>query len=131
LIDYEVGHYGDPAFDLGFFASHLVLKAFYRAPNQGPYLDLLAKFWRQYRADLAPRTGNAELLELEQRAVWNTAGCLLARLHGKSPIDYLQAADRRAAVERLAESFLTGDSASRSWDLLLAAADQEQGASGG
>jgi 5-methylthioribose kinase len=28
LIDFEVGHYGDPAFDLGFFLSHLTLKAY-------------------------------------------------------------------------------------------------------
>ena len=31
LVDYETGHFGDPAFDLGFFLSHLVLKAFYHA----------------------------------------------------------------------------------------------------
>ena len=26
LIDFEVGHFGDPAFDIGFFLSHLILK---------------------------------------------------------------------------------------------------------
>jgi aminoglycoside phosphotransferase (APT) family kinase protein len=32
LIDCEVGHYGDPAFDLGFFVTHLVLKAIWLGP---------------------------------------------------------------------------------------------------
>ncbi|MCA9207043.1 MAG: phosphotransferase, partial [Planctomycetales bacterium] len=27
LVDFEVGHFGDPAFDLGFFLTHIVLKA--------------------------------------------------------------------------------------------------------
>src|SRR5262249_55535814 len=27
LVDFETGHYGDPAFDLGFFLSHLLLKS--------------------------------------------------------------------------------------------------------
>ena len=39
LVDFETGHLGDPAFDLGFFLSHLLLKTVLRPatdPRQYP-----------------------------------------------------------------------------------------------
>ena len=33
LLDFECAHAGDPAFDLGFFLSHLVLKAIHTSAN--------------------------------------------------------------------------------------------------
>ncbi len=53
MVDFETGHYGDPAFDLGFFLSHLVLKAFYHAPRHEPLLELTEQFWIAYRETLA------------------------------------------------------------------------------
>ena len=44
MVDFETGHFGDPAFDLGFFQSHLILKAFYHAPRFDPLLRLSALF---------------------------------------------------------------------------------------
>ncbi len=44
LVDFETGHYGDPAFDLGFFLSHLVLKACLQAPGTRRYLELTEQF---------------------------------------------------------------------------------------
>jgi len=52
LVDFETGHYGDPAFDLGFFLSHLVLKAVYHAPDHEKYLALTEIFWSAYQAGL-------------------------------------------------------------------------------
>src|SRR5487761_1093893 len=49
LVDFETGHYGDPAFDLGFFLSHLALKAVYHAPAHDAYLALTVVFWNSYR----------------------------------------------------------------------------------
>jgi aminoglycoside phosphotransferase (APT) family kinase protein len=49
LIDFEVGHYGDPAFDLGFFLSHLVLKSVWAGTRGGDYRDLARRFWLSYR----------------------------------------------------------------------------------
>ncbi|NOY28826.1 MAG: phosphotransferase [Planctomycetes bacterium] len=90
LIDFEVGHYGDPAFDLGFFLSHLMLKAFCFAPLHEPYFELTKNFWTHYRAQMLSVISAAEYDALVQRAIQNTAGCALARLDGKSKIDYLE-----------------------------------------
>lgn len=106
LVDYETGHFGDPAFDLGFFLSHLVLKAFERAGECERYFDLTERFWDAYREVMAPRVDAGELTELEARAALNFAGCAWARLDGKSKIDYLGDACRRDAVRGLCRGVL-------------------------
>lgn len=89
LIDFEVGHYGDPAFDLGFFLTHLVLKAVHAGPAAESRLALVEDFWRAYMAQLKPRIGAAALNALHARTLGHLAGCLLARVDGKSPVEYL------------------------------------------
>lgn len=111
LIDFEVGHYGDPAFDLGFFLSHLVLKAA-AAPVRMPgtpsaaYRELTRQFWRGYEERLRPAIGQAEYDALRARARQNLAGCLLARIDGKSRIDYLNDPDTRATIRHAAREWL-------------------------
>ena len=99
LIDCEVGHYGDPAFDLGFFLTHLFLKAIRARNLYSNYLDLAKLFWSSYSGDMISRLSTSELDELECRTVWNLAGCMCARVDGKSPVDYLTAAERDAVRE--------------------------------
>jgi 5-methylthioribose kinase len=101
LIDFEVGHYGDPAFDLGFFLSHLVLKAFYHAPRDGPFFDLIDEFWSGYCAQMDGAVSHGELDALVGRAILNFAGCAMARLDGKSKIDYLKDGAKCDAVREL------------------------------
>jgi 5-methylthioribose kinase len=101
LIDFEVGHYGDPAFDVGFFLSHLVLKAFFHAPNSEPFLDLIDSFWSGYGAAMKELVSPEDLGALVGRGILNCAGCALARLDGKSKIDYLRDHARRDAVREL------------------------------
>jgi 5-methylthioribose kinase len=91
LIDFEVGHYGDGAFDLGFFLTHLVLKTFVAGPRAAEYLALIAAFRAAYDDQLLPVAGSAELAQLWQRTIGALSGCLLARVDGKSPVDYLAA----------------------------------------
>ncbi|MCI0335137.1 MAG: phosphotransferase [Planctomycetes bacterium] len=107
LIDFEVGHYGDPAFDLGFFLSHLVLKAFYHAPRQAPFFDLIDSFWSSYDEAMARVISSNELDALIGRSILNFAGCALARLDGKSKIDYLNDGCRRDAMRELCRRVFT------------------------
>lgn len=95
LVDFETAHWGDPAFDLGFFLSHLVLKTF-RAmrlglPTREEFLDMISVFWEKYQ-DTFWSVENARALEY--RAVQHLAACMLARVDGKSPVDYLAEADQ-------------------------------------
>lgn len=101
MVDFETGHYGDPAFDLGFFLTHLMLKACLKAPHHAPYVTLGETFRRAYDDQLRERIGPAELADLWARGVQHFAGCAWARLDGKSPVDYLTDDSRRAAVRGL------------------------------
>jgi 5-methylthioribose kinase len=82
LVDFETAHAGDPAFDLGFFLSHLLLKAFRAQAGAPAYFDLTRSFWVAYRAQAGSDQARVA------RAVRHAAGCALARIDGKSPVDY-------------------------------------------
>ncbi len=98
MVDFETGHYGDPAFDLGFFLSHLVLKACRATPRHDDFLGLSEVFRQAYSRRLAKNVAAAELADLWARGAQNFAGCAWARLDGKSPVDYLSDPARREAM---------------------------------
>jgi aminoglycoside phosphotransferase (APT) family kinase protein len=93
LLDHEVAHWGDPAFDLGFALAHLLSKAHHVTSRRAEFADAARLFWRVYVSELTEVPWNADL---EQRAVRHTLGCLLARVAGRSPLEYLSETERRA-----------------------------------
>ena len=105
LIDHEVGHFGDPAFDLGFFLTHLVAKAVRAREACRKYLQLISIFWKEYRQLVAGVASTEELAALMQRMMLNLAGCLLARVDGKSPLEYLTE-DERRVIRQLGREWL-------------------------
>jgi 5-methylthioribose kinase len=117
LVDYETAHQGDPAMDLGFFLSHLLLKAAHRAARRREYFDLTKAFWRGYRSAAA----YAPVGALVRRAVGHCGVCLLARIDGTSPVDYLPEGPKREAVRRLGRRLLLGGVAR--WPVVLAVAE--------
>ena len=99
LLDFECAHAGDPAFDLGFFLTHLMLKEVrvIAAGDDGPrYLGLTRDFWDAYLGRRA--LGPEATADLIGRTVRHTAACCLARVDGKSPVEYLD--DRGRALAR-------------------------------
>ncbi len=105
LIDCEVGHFGDPAFDLGFFLSHLVLKAVFHESDRP--VELAQTFLDAYAHVVRDNISHSEYDMLQQRAAKNLAGCLLARVDGKSPVEYLTDAAKRDAVRRMARELFS------------------------
>jgi 5-methylthioribose kinase len=105
LVDFETAHAGDPAYDLGFVLSHLLLKAAHATSAAAPAPDgtLISAFLDTYRAQTAglPDAPAA----LDHRAALHAAACALARIDGKSPVDYLDA-PRQEAVRRFARATL-------------------------
>lgn len=94
LVDCEVGHFGDPAFDLGFFLTHLFLKSI-RAPREiSAYWQLIDSFWEAYRVPLQARVGATAWQELESRAARHFIACSFARIDGKSKVEYLSERER-------------------------------------
>jgi 5-methylthioribose kinase len=102
LVDYETAHLGDPAMDLGFFLSHLLLKACRQARRRGEYFALTESFWAGYAEEATFRP----LAQLQARGIGHLGVCLLARIDGTSPVDYLPDEERRAAVRSLGRTVL-------------------------
>ncbi|MCU0511914.1 MAG: phosphotransferase [Anaerolineae bacterium] len=98
LLDYEVAHVGDPAFDVGFSMTHLLSKAHHRAHLRPQFAAAARRHHAAYQAALGEVPWAAAV---EARAVRHTLGCLLARVDGRSPLEYLTAPEKarqRAAV---------------------------------
>ncbi|MAT13645.1 MAG: phosphotransferase [Planctomyces sp.] len=89
LVDFETAHFGDPAFDLGFFLSHLLLKTIHHGTRGMVCLQLADQFWREYRRQLADQGESLAGAELDRRSIKHLAACMLARVDGKSPVDYI------------------------------------------
>jgi 5-methylthioribose kinase len=102
LVDYETAHFGDPTMDLGFFLSHLILKAVKRDEIREKFFELTRAFWRLYRAQVRFRPRD----ELERRAIEHFGVCLLARIDGTSPVDYLPEEPKRELVRRIGRRVL-------------------------
>jgi aminoglycoside phosphotransferase (APT) family kinase protein len=113
LIDFEVGHFGDPAFDLGFFLTHLVLKSFWAGERRSEYLQIADEFWRSYELTTRPAIGIDAWAPLEQRTLLNLAGCMLARVDGKSRVEYLSA-DQQQRVREVSRRWIV--SPPESWN---------------
>jgi 5-methylthioribose kinase len=102
LVDYETAHLGDLAMDLGFFLSHILLKAVKWHVQRQHYFDLTDAFWTGYGAVLRFRP----LAELQARGIAHCAVCVLARIDGTSPVNYLPAEAERATARRLGRRLL-------------------------
>jgi hypothetical protein len=63
------------------------------------YLRLAETFWETYHGAVAAAAGAEETAHLEQRTLANLAGCLLARVDGKSPVDYLSPNEQHCVRE--------------------------------
>src|SRR5262249_47736424 len=98
LVDYETAHLGDPTMDLGFFLTHLMLKAMKRARQRQDYFELTRAFWRGYDREVQFKP----TAELQAWGIQHLAVCLLVRVDGTSPVDYLTEEPKREAVRRLA-----------------------------
>lgn len=91
LLDHEVIHWGDPAFDLGFSLTHLLSKAHHLPAHREGFLEAARQHWQGYQLEAGevPRGPG-----LEARAVGHTLACLLARVDGRSPLEYLTEGER-------------------------------------
>ncbi len=121
LVDYETGHWGDPAFDLGFFLSHLILKSIKHDSIRDRFFQLTRVFWDSYREQIRPAVAREEALSLDdltRRAIDHFALCMLARIDGTSPVDYLPEEPKRQAVRRLSTDLL--ESGIGCWETALA-----------
>jgi 5-methylthioribose kinase len=118
LVDYETAHFGDPTMDLGFFLSHLMLKAIKNSAIREQYYDLTRSFWSSYRRAAQFRPFD----ELVRHGIEHFAVCALARIDGTSPVDYLPEESKRETVLKMVRRILTEKPAQ--WPLVLEITDE-------
>ena len=108
IIDFEVAHWGDPAFDVAFMLNHLYIKSVYCNPSgndpgraDDPYLHAADSFWRAYR----------ECVDwpLEPSIVRELAILMLARVDGKSPVEYVTSPETKGVLRTVAKRALMTD----------------------
>jgi aminoglycoside phosphotransferase (APT) family kinase protein len=90
LLDHEVIHIGDPGFDIGFSMAHLLSKARHVRASRRELTQAAFEYWRVYADAVAPD---------EERCVRHSLGCLLARVAGRSQLEYLRAEEKRAQLD--------------------------------
>jgi len=86
LIDFEVVHWGDPAFDAAFLLNHLFLKAFHQPQHAGAYFSAAREFW----GELVRAAAEAPRAEFENMTMRHLGALMLARIDGKSPVEYIR-----------------------------------------
>jgi len=91
LLDHEVIHFGDPGFDLGFSMTHFLSKAHHMPAKRTAFVEATNSYWNSYWNIVGRDSWAAGL---EQRAVRHILGCMLARVRGRSPLEYLSDAER-------------------------------------
>ncbi|HVZ14809.1 MAG TPA: aminoglycoside phosphotransferase family protein [Bauldia sp.] len=90
ILDAECAWYGDPAFDAAFCMNHLVLKAIHLPVVRAELLDEARLFFDTWLAALPP----AERQEMEHHVAALLPCLMLARVDGKSPVEYLTAPEQ-------------------------------------
>jgi aminoglycoside phosphotransferase (APT) family kinase protein len=103
ILDAECAWYGDPAFDLAFCLNHLLLKCLWTPSSRSSFLqcfDVLAASYFEH-AGWEPRT------DLEARVAALLPALLLARVDGKSPVEYVTAAADKDRIRRVARPLVS------------------------
>jgi thiamine kinase-like enzyme len=85
LIDAECAWFGDPAFDVASCLNHFLLKAAHLPQHAESLMSCFATMTRAYIAHVQWEPTR----ELERRAASLLPGLTLARVAGKSPVEYL------------------------------------------
>lgn len=102
FLDAECACYGDPAFDLAFCLNHLLLKCLWRPQTANAYLACYDAMTLRYLSGV-----NWELArDFEGRAARLLPGLLLARVDGKSPVEYISTENDKDTVRRAATALL-------------------------
>jgi 5-methylthioribose kinase len=102
FLDAECAWYGDPAFDLAFCLNHLLLKCLWTPSAAQTFLDLFDALRDTYLSGVIWEAAS----EVERRAANLLPGLLLARVEGKSPVEYVTKARDKDRVRRVARTLL-------------------------
>jgi aminoglycoside phosphotransferase (APT) family kinase protein len=104
FLDAECAWFGDPAFDLSFCLNHLLLKGAREGADRRLYCAAFSALAEAYLAGVDWESADS----LEARAAALLPALFLARIDGKSPVEYLTRESEREAVRRMAAPLILG-----------------------
>jgi aminoglycoside phosphotransferase (APT) family kinase protein len=102
FLDAECAWWGDPAFDVAFCLNHLLLKCLWTPGARAGFLACFDALADAYLEGVRWE----EPAGLEARAARLLPGLLVARVDGKSPVEYITAKDQRNRVRHVARALL-------------------------
>jgi len=85
LLDYEVAHYGNAGYDTATFINHMLLKGYLFADRRHDFCQLAQVMWRCYGEGIS----NSRRAFVEQETLLQLGALMLARVDGKSKVEYL------------------------------------------
>ena len=102
FLDAECAWYGDPAFDPAFCLNHLLLKCLWRPQHAKAYLGCFDRFAATYLQGVSwePRPS------IQARIARLLPALFLARIDGKSPIEYVTSEHDKDRVRDVARSLI-------------------------
>ncbi len=102
FLDAECAWWGDPAFDLAFCLNHLLLKCLWTPAARDGFFACFAGLAHHYLEHVTWESPIA----VGERAARLLPGLLLARVDGKSPVEYVTREAERDRVRRVARALL-------------------------
>lgn len=102
FLDAECAWWGDPAFDLAFCLNHLLLKCLWTPSATSGFLACFDALATRYVAGVTWEPP----AELEARAARLLPGLFLARVDGKSPVEYITEPADKDRVRRTSRALL-------------------------
>ena len=109
LLDFEVVHYGHPVFDIAFMVNHLFLKAIHNPLAMSSYIRSIQECVRGYEEPLNIKSDRSSFNSLDSEELLIQLGCLmLARIDGKSPVEYIINPNTQEVVRWMAKSIICG-----------------------
>ncbi|WP_373517851.1 phosphotransferase family protein [Pricia sp.] len=91
ILDCEAAWYGDPVFDVAFLLNHFMLKALYLPQKADEFVNLSSTAFEAYRI----HAKNLVDASFEKRLVKLLLLLMLARVDGKSPVEYFNATQKQ------------------------------------
>ena len=105
ILDYEIAHYGDPAFDVAFFTNHIILKSAHFRNRSDAFLNMLVEMTDTFFSEIT----FMDPKELEASCMEILGFMMLARIDGKSPVEYITCDKTKQLVRDMALRLLHSD----------------------
>ncbi len=102
ILDFEVAHIGDPSFDVAFLTNHFILKAVKNKQWALAYLNLASCTVDTYLS----RIDFTDVKEVEHNTIKTLALLFLARVDGKSSVEYITRDEDKELIRRISYGIL-------------------------